>query len=198
MLYNLLYPLVDQVGVFNLFRYLTFRTGGAVLTSLLISFLAGPSVIRWLRRRQGRGQPIRSDGPESHLLTKKGTPTMGGFLILLALTLSTLVWADLTNAYVWIVLLVTLGYGLIGFADDFLKVSKRNPKGLPGKLKLCAQVAIAAIAAVLVMRIMPDPLAQALAVPIFKNLLLQMGPSYVLFSTFVMVGSSNAVNLTDG
>ena len=198
MLYNLLYPLVDQVNLFNLFRYLTFRTGGAVITSLLISFLAGPSLIRWLRRRQGRGQPIRTDGPESHLLTKKGTPTMGGVLILLAMTMSTLLWADLTSAYVWIVMMVTLGYGLIGFADDFLKVSKRNPKGLPGKLKLVAQVAIAVTASLLVMRLLPDPLAQSLAVPFFKNVLLQIGPAYFLFSTFVMVGASNAVNLTDG
>ncbi|HIJ38206.1 MAG TPA: phospho-N-acetylmuramoyl-pentapeptide-transferase [Rhodospirillaceae bacterium] len=198
MLYNLLYPLVDQVAVFNLFRYLTFRTGGAVLTSLIISFVAGPFVIRLLRQKQGRGQPIRDDGPESHLLTKKGTPTMGGFLILLALTLSTLLWADLTNAYVWIVLMVTLGYGLIGFADDFLKVSKRNSKGLPGRLKMALQILLAVIASLLTLRLMPDPLSHALAVPFFKNLLIQMGWGYVVFASFVMVGASNAVNLTDG
>jgi len=198
MLYNLLFPLADQVGLFNLFKYLTFRTGGAVLTALLISFLAGPAVIRWLRKRQGHGQPIRTDGPESHLLTKKGTPTMGGFLILLALSLSTLLWADLSDAYVWIVLLVTLSYGLIGFADDYLKVSKRNTKGLPGKLKLLAQVVVATIAAVCIMSLEPAELSQALAVPFFKTLLLQLGWGYIAMAVFVMVGASNAVNLTDG
>jgi phospho-N-acetylmuramoyl-pentapeptide-transferase len=198
MLYNLLFPLADQVGLFNLFKYLTFRTGGAVLTALLISFLAGPAVIRWLRKRQGHGQPIRTDGPESHLLTKKGTPTMGGFLILLALSLSTLLWADLSDAYVWIVLLVTLSYGLIGFADDYLKVSKRNTKGLPGKLKLLAQVVVATIAAVCIMSLEPIELSQALAVPFFKTMLLQLGWGYIAMAVFVMVGASNAVNLTDG
>jgi phospho-N-acetylmuramoyl-pentapeptide-transferase len=198
MLYNLLFPLADQVGIFNLFKYLTFRTGGAVLTALIISFLAGPSVIRWLRRKQGHGQPIRSDGPETHLLTKKGTPTMGGFLILLALTLSTLLWADLTNAYVWIVLMVTLSYGLIGFADDFLKVSKRNSKGLPGKLKLAGQIIIAIIATLMITRLAPEPLSHALALPFFKNVLLQLGWGYTGMAVFVMVGASNAVNLTDG
>jgi len=198
MLYNLLFPMADQFAVLNLFKYLTFRTGGAVVTALLISFLAGPSVINWLRRKQGRGQPIRTDGPESHLLTKKGTPTMGGFLILLALTLSTLLWADLTNAYVWIVLFVTLSYGLIGFADDYLKVSKRNTKGLPGKLKLLGQVGVAVIAALLVMNLEPENLSHALALPFFKTVLLQLGYAYVVMAAFVMVGASNAVNLTDG
>jgi phospho-N-acetylmuramoyl-pentapeptide-transferase len=198
MLYNLLFPLADQVGIFNLFKYITFRTGGAVATALLISFLAGPSVIRWLRRKQGRGQPIRTDGPETHLLTKKGTPTMGGFLILLAVTLSTLLWADLTNPYVWIVMMVTLGYGLIGFADDYLKVSKRNTKGLPGKLKLAGQIVIAGIASVLIMRLAPEQLSNAMTVPFFKNVLLQLGIGYLPVAIFVMVGASNAVNLTDG
>jgi phospho-N-acetylmuramoyl-pentapeptide-transferase len=198
MLYNLLYPLVDQVPLLNLFRYLTFRTGGAVMTALLISFLAGPSVIRWLRKRQGHGQPIRLDGPESHLLTKKGTPTMGGFLILLALTLSTMLWADLTNPYVWIVMMVTLGYGLIGFADDYLKVSKRNSHGLPGRMKLLGQTVIAVVAAILIMQLGQEPLAHALALPFFKNVLIQLGWGYVVMAAFIMVGYSNAVNLTDG
>ncbi|HLN24029.1 MAG TPA: phospho-N-acetylmuramoyl-pentapeptide-transferase [Patescibacteria group bacterium] len=198
MLYNLLFPLADQVGVFNLFKYLTFRTGGAVLTALVISFVAGPGIIRWLRKRQGHGQPIRTDGPESHLLTKKGTPTMGGFLVLLALTLSTLLWADLSNPYVWIVMLVTLGYGLIGFADDYLKVTKRNSKGLSGRIKLVAQVAIALVASYFIMILAPAPLAQALAVPFFKTVLVQLGMGYLFMATFVMVGASNAVNLTDG
>ncbi|MDA8230501.1 MAG: phospho-N-acetylmuramoyl-pentapeptide-transferase [Magnetospirillum sp.] len=198
MLYNLLYPLTGEIGIFNLFKYLTFRTGGAVLTALIVSFVIGPGLIRWLRKWQKQGQPIRTDGPESHLLTKKGTPTMGGFLILIALAVATLLWADLRDHYVWIVLLVTLGYGAIGFLDDFLKVSKKNPKGLPGKLKLAAQVGIAAIASAWVYAIQPEPLAGALAVPFLKHVLIQLGWFFVPFAIFVVVGASNAVNLTDG
>ncbi|MBF0372511.1 MAG: phospho-N-acetylmuramoyl-pentapeptide-transferase [Alphaproteobacteria bacterium] len=199
MLYNLLFPLADQFSVFNLFKYLTFRTGGAVMTALLVSFLAGPGVIRWLRKKQKQGQPIRADGPESHLLTKKGTPTMGGFLILLALSVATLLWADLTNHYVWVVLMVTAGYGLIGFLDDFLKVTKRNSKGLPGRIKLIGQVAIALVAGVWIMLVTKDPaMSNTLAVPFLKNLLLDLGWFYLPLAVFVMVGSSNAVNLTDG
>src|SRR5262249_42873601 len=147
MLFNLLAPLAEDVQIFNLFRYLTFRSGGAVLTALAISFVLGPRVIRWLKSRQGEGQPIRLDGPESHLLTKKGTPTMGGVLILLALAISTLLWADLRNRYVWIVLWVTIGFGMIGFSDDFLKLTRRNSKGLRGRVKLMAQLLIGLIAA---------------------------------------------------
>ena len=142
MLYNLLAPLADTNQVFNVFRYLTFRTGGATMTALLIAFVLGPSLIRWLKSRQRGGQPIREDGPESHLLTKKGTPTMGGLLILIGLSVSTLLWANLANPYVWSVLLVTIGFGAIGFADDWLKLTRRNSKGLPGKLKLAFQIAI--------------------------------------------------------
>ena len=134
MLYLLLFPLADQFTPLNLFRYLTFRAGGALVTALFLAFLFGPGVIRWLKSKQGKGQPIREDGPESHLLTKKGTPTMGGVLILLAMTLSTLLWADLTNAYVWAVMLVTLGFGLVGFADDYLKLTRRSSGGLPGRI----------------------------------------------------------------
>src|SRR5882757_8836242 len=124
MLFNLLAPLSDEFGPFNLFRYLTFRTGGAVLTALIVSFLLGPPLIAWLKARQATGQPIREDGPETHLLTKKGTPTMGGFLILAALTISTVLWADVTNPYVWVVLLTTTGFGLIGFFDDYRKLTR--------------------------------------------------------------------------
>ena len=198
MLYNLLYPLADEIPVFNLFKYLTFRTGGAVLTALIVAFVVGPGLIRWLRKWQKQGQPIRSDGPESHLLTKKGTPTMGGFLILIALVVATLLWADLRDHYVWIVLLVTLSYGLIGFLDDFLKVSKKNPKGLSGKMKLAAQIGIGLGAAIWVLAIQREPLAGALAVPFFKHVLVQLGWFYLPFVVLVVVGSSNAVNLTDG
>src|SRR4051812_49999545 len=121
MLFNLLTPLADEFGPFNLFRYLTFRTGGAVLTALIVSFLLGPWLIAMLKARQTAGQPIREDGPETHLLTKKGTPTMGGFLILAAMFISTVLWADITSGYVWAVLVVTVGFGLVDFSDDFLK-----------------------------------------------------------------------------
>jgi phospho-N-acetylmuramoyl-pentapeptide-transferase len=198
MLYNFLYPLVSQVGLFNLFKYLTFRSACAVVTALMISACLGPPMIRWLRRTQGYGQPIREDGPESHLLTKKGTPTMGGFLILAALMLSTVLWADMTNPYVWIVMAVTLSYGLIGFADDYLKVTRRSSNGLPGKLKLAWLTGVAVVAAVLIMQLEPEPLSQALAVPFFKNVLVQLGWFYIAFAAFIMVGASNAVNLTDG
>jgi len=198
MLYNFLYPLVSQVGLFNLFKYLTFRSACAVVTALMISACLGPPMIRWLRRTQGYGQPIREDGPESHLLTKKGTPTMGGFLILAALMLSTVLWADMTNPYVWIVMAVTLSYGLIGFADDYLKVTRRSSNGLPGKLKLAWLTGVAVVAAVLIMQLEPEPLSQALAVPFLKNVLVQLGWFYIAFAAFIMVGASNAVNLTDG
>src|SRR5579863_3556347 len=134
MLYHLLFPLADEFGPFNLFRYLTFRSGGAMVTALLISFLMGPRVIAWLKAKQAEGQPIRLDGPAGHLQRKKGTPTMGGFLILLALTVATLLWADLTNPFVWIVLFVTVGFGLIGFLDDYRKLTRRSHRGLSGRL----------------------------------------------------------------
>ena len=198
MLFHILLPLADEFGVLNLFRYLTFRTGGAMMTALAVSFLFGPVLIELLRSRQGQGQPIREDGPESHLLTKKGTPTMGGVLILLAVCTSTLLWSDLTNVYVWSVIGVTVGFGFIGFLDDFLKVSKRNTKGLSGKLKLLMQVAICGVATFAILSQLPEGLQTTLAVPFLKDLLLDLGWVFVIFAVFVMVGSSNAVNLTDG
>ena len=197
MLYNLLAPMADDFQAFNLFRYLTFRTGGAMMTALFLSFLFGPWVINWLKSQQGAGQPIRTDGPESHL-AKAGTPTMGGFLILLALCLSTLLWADLKNAYVWIVMLVTIGFGAVGFGDDYLKLSKRNPKGLPGRLKLVCEIAISGSAAWILVNITQEPLSTGLAVPFLKELLVPLGVLFIPFAIFVMVGASNAVNLTDG
>lgn len=198
MLYNLLYPLSHDYAIFNLFKYLTFRSGGAVLTSLIMTFITGPLIIRWLRAKQREGQPIRDDGPESHLLTKKGTPTMGGLMILLSVIVSTLLWADIENHYVWIVLFVTVGFGAVGFGDDYLKLTKRNSKGLPGKLKLIIQFTISAIAAVWIQHIEPTPLASQLAVPFFKDVLINLDGFYFLFVMLVMVGASNAVNLTDG
>jgi phospho-N-acetylmuramoyl-pentapeptide-transferase len=198
MLYNWLYPLAEQIALFNVFKYLTFRSGGAVLTALLISFVIGPKCIRWLKSKQGEGQPIRTDGPESHLLTKKGTPTMGGIMILFSVGVSTLLWADITNQYIWIVLLVTFGYGGIGMADDYLKLTKRNTKGLSGKGKLALQFMIAAIAVFWAQRLSPVGYESHLTVPFFKAVLLDLGIIFIPFAMLVIVGSSNAVNLTDG
>lgn len=198
MLFEIFFPLADDYSIFNVFRYITFRSGGAVLTALLISFVFGPRIIRMLKNKQGEGQPIRDDGPESHLLTKKGTPTMGGALILLALSVSTLLWADLHNPFIWIILLVTIGFGLIGFGDDYLKLTKRNTKGLPGKLKLFAQVLISVLATWGIMAVSPNEMNTHLAIPFFKDLMLNLGLFYIPFSVFVMVGASNSVNLTDG
>ncbi|MBM3481887.1 MAG: phospho-N-acetylmuramoyl-pentapeptide-transferase [Alphaproteobacteria bacterium] len=198
MLYNILYPLAEHISALNIFQYITFRTGGAMLFALIVSFLAGPSVIRMLRRRQGKGQPIRTDGPERHLLTKQGTPTMGGFLILLAVTIGTLFWADLTNQYVWIILLVTVGFGLVGFLDDLLKVMRRHHGGMPGRLKLLIEIALAVGAAFWVVSITDTPLARGLALPFVKDVVINLGWFFIPFAAFVMVGASNAVNLTDG
>ena len=197
MLFNLLAPLADDFAVFNLFRYLTFRTGGATLTALFVAFVLGPRLIAWLKTKQKKGQPIRSDGPQSHL-SKAGTPTMGGFLILIGLTVSVLLWADLSSGYVWAVTVVTLGFGLIGFADDYLKVTKTNPKGVPGKLKLLLEIVIAAGAVIWIVAITTPEHSTALAIPFFKDLLLQLGWFFVPVAVFVIVGAGNAVNLTDG
>lgn len=198
VLYNFLYPLVSESSVFNLFRYLTFRTGAAVLTALLVSFVLGPRVIDWLRAKQRKGQPIRSDGPQGHLATKVGTPTMGGFLILLGIAAGTLLWADLSNGFVWAVLMVTLCFGLIGFADDFLKVTKYNVKGVPGRLKLLLEALVATIAVFWFVYLTKAPLGTSIAVPFFKDVLINVGWFFVPVGVFVVVGASNAVNLTDG
>lgn len=198
MLYNWLYPLAEQFALFNVFKYLTFRSGGAVLTALVLSFIIGPRCIRWLKSKQGEGQPIRDDGPESHLLTKKGTPTMGGIMILFSVTVSTLLWADISNPYVWIVLLVMAGYGAIGMADDYLKLTKRNTKGLSGRAKLLLQCIIAFIAVVWAQQLSPAGYESHLTIPFFKSVLLDLGMVFIPFALVVIVGSSNAVNLTDG
>jgi phospho-N-acetylmuramoyl-pentapeptide-transferase len=198
MLFNFLTPLAEDVQFFNLFRYLTFRTGAAVMTALVISFILGPSVIAWLRSKQGKGQPIRDDGPQSHIVAKQGTPTMGGFLILIAIAVSTLLWADLTNRFVWAVLLVTGGFGLVGFIDDYQKVTRSSSRGLPGKIKLLLEVAIAFAAAVWIVDAFPEALSTKLAVPFFKDLLIDLGVLFFAFAIFVIVGASNSVNLTDG
>ncbi len=195
MLYQLLAPYAHQFIFFNLFRYITFRTGGALVTALMICFIFGPGIIRWLRRQQGEGQPIRDDGPETHF-KKKGTPTMGGLMILVAVSTSTLLWADLTNTYVWMVLYVTVGFGIVGFMDDFRKLTRRSSKGVPGKVRLAIQIALATLAVMTVLRMTPSP--GTLALPFVKDTLLQLGWVFIPFAVFVIVGASNAVNLTDG
>ena len=198
MLFNLLTPLADDYIIFNLFRYLTFRSGGAVLTALVISFVVGPRIIQWLKAKQGAGQPIRDDGPESHVLTKAGTPTMGGFLILLALCVSTLLWADLTNGFVWAILYITIGFGTIGFADDMLKLTRRSSHGLPSRFKLLAQIVIGTLAVIWLIQLSPEGVETRLAIPFLKNVMIDLGWFFGVFGVMVLVGASNAVNLTDG
>jgi len=168
MLYEFLAKYSDEFQLFNLLNYITFRVGAALMTSMIIAFVLGPRLINVLRARQGKGQPIREDGPEGHIIKKAGTPTMGGLLILLSVIVSVLLWGDLRNPFLWTVILVTVGYGLIGFYDDYLKVSRQNPKGFSGKIKLVLEFGIAAVAV------------------------------YILTTAFPIVGTSNAVNLTDG
>jgi len=187
-----------QLSALNVFNYITVRTGGAILTAGLWVFLFGPAMIAGLRLRQGKGQPIREDGPQSHLLTKKGTPTMGGLMILTGLVVSTLLWADLGNPYVWVVLAVTLSYGLIGFWDDYLKVTKSSHRGFSGRTRLVAELLIAATAVLAITTFARGPLATALTFPLFKDLVIDLGLFYIAFGALVIAGAGNAVNLTDG
>ena len=198
MLFNLARPLAEQFLLFNLFRYLTFRSGAACLTALLASLLLGPMCIRWLKSMQRNGQPLRTDGPERHLIEKKGTPTMGGVLILSALTVSTLLWADLRNGYVWAVLALTLGYGVLGFVDDYIKLSQASFHGLPGRGKLFVQAVLGLIVAWWLAALTRGPLGTSLTLPVFKDVLIPLGLFFPVFGMLVMVGASNAVNLTDG
>ena len=173
----------------NVFRYITFRTGGAMVTGALFVFLFGPWIIDHLRLRQGKGQPIRSDGPQSHLVTKIGTPTMGGL---------TLLWANPLNPYVWIVLAVTLGFGFVGFYDDYLKVTKQTHSGFAGRVRLAIEAVIALAACYALIRLGRDPFSTSLVIPFFKDVVLNFGWFFVMFGAFIMVGAGNAVNLTDG
>ena len=182
---------------FNLFRYITFRAGGAFMTALVFGFLFGKPLISVLRRKQGKGQPIRDDGPEGHFV-KAGTPTMGGLLIVGALLTSTLLWARLDNPFIWIVLFVTLAFAIIGFLDDYAKVSSQSTAGVPGKVRLLLGFAIAAIAAFWASQYHPDALQNKLALPVFKDTLVNLGFFFIPFCMIVIVGAANAVNLTDG
>lgn len=188
----------ESLPALNVFRYITFRTGGAIITALLFVFMFGPAIIALLRLKQGKGQPIRTDGPQSHLLTKKGTPTMGGLMIFSGLMVATVLWGNLSNPYVWVVLFVTLGFGLIGFYDDYLKVTKQTHNGLSGKARLAIEGLIGGIAAVVIMHIGREPLSSSLAFPFFKDLLVDLSWFFVVFGAFVIVAAGNAVNLTDG
>src|SRR6478735_5579369 len=182
----------------NVFRYITFRTGGAVVTGALFVFLFGPWIIDHLRIRQGKGQPIRSDGPKSHLITKIGTPTMGGLMILSGVLVSVLLWANLTNAYVWVVLGVTLGYGMVGFYDDYLKVTKQTHGGFSGRARLTFEAAIALLACYAFATLGRPPFSTSLAFPVFKELIFDLGWFFLVFGSIVIIGAANAVNLTDG
>ncbi len=194
MLYHLLYPLHVHFSLFNVFRYITFRCIYATITALLISFIFGPWLIRRLKVHQ-IGQAIRKDGPASHL-KKEGTPTMGGLLILISILVPTLLWANLTNIYVWITLFATVCLGLLGFADDYLKVSRRNAKGIPARTKFLIQALVAALSTAALMRVSGFP--TTVVFPFFKNFSPDIGNFYLILGIFVIVGTSNAVNLTDG
>ncbi|CCB63567.1 phospho-N-acetylmuramoyl-pentapeptide-transferase [Hyphomicrobium sp. B1] len=196
----MLYELVnfsDQISALNVFRYITFRTGGAIFTALLFVMMFGPAIIDLLRVKQGKGQPIRDDGPATHLL-KRGTPTMGGLMILAGVTVSTLLWAQLDNGYIWVVLGVALSYGAIGFYDDFLKVTKRSTAGFSGRIRFLLELFVAALAGFALMKLSPAGLATDLTFPFFKELVIDLGPFFVLMAVLVIAGAGNAVNLTDG
>jgi len=188
----------DTVSFLNVFRYITFRTGGAIVTALVFVFLFGGPIIDLLRLKQGKGQPIRIDGPQSHLLTKKGTPTMGGLMILSGLLVSTLLWANPGSPYVWIVLGVTLSFGLIGFYDDYLKITKETAAGFGGRTRLLVEAVIAIVACTALAHLGSGPIATSLVFPFFKDLVVNLGWGFVLLGAFVIVGAGNAVNLTDG
>jgi phospho-N-acetylmuramoyl-pentapeptide-transferase len=190
--------LAGELSAFNIFRYITFRTGGALITALLFVFLFGPRIIRSLRVRQGKGQPIRTDGPERHLIQKQGTPTMGGLMILSGVTVATLLWGNLRNPYIWVVLLVTLVYGAVGLYDDYLKVTRQSAAGFRGRIKIVIEAAVALVATWVIVSVGEAPLSTAVAIPFFKNVLIQLGWLFVPFGTFIIVGAGNAVNLTDG
>ncbi|PHS29091.1 MAG: phospho-N-acetylmuramoyl-pentapeptide-transferase [Robiginitomaculum sp.] len=204
MLHYFLYPLSDQFQLFNVLKYISFRSGGAMMTSMVLAFMFGKPIIDWLRIKQKHGQPIREDGPASHIIEKAGTPTMGGVLILFPAVLSTLLWTDIGNLYVWIVLGIMISFGLIGFADDYTKVTKRSHAGVSGRLRLFLEFIIAGIAVYFMVKMTassvtsPAMFSTAVAIPFFKDVLINLGPFYLLFGAFVIVGASNAVNLTDG
>ena len=198
MLPDLLLNYTNHFQPLNLFNYISFRTIGALLTALLISFIFGPSIISVLKKIQKKGQPIRTDGPKNHIIFKAGTPTMGGLLILLAFSISTILWARLDNQYIWVVLGVAILFGVIGLLDDWLKVSRMNSNGLKSYQKIIPQLLIAFFAAWIILENTPENLQNTLSIPFLKDSILFLGILYIPFTILVIVGSSNAVNLTDG
>lgn len=197
MLYNFLYPLSEYYHFLNLLRYLSFRSAAAIITSLIISFVVGPYFIKWLKSKQKKGQPFRLDGPD-HIIKKAGTPTMGGGLILISLFFSTILWADLTNAYVWILLYVTFSYGLIGFCDDYMKLIHHNHKGLSSKIRFFSGIIISITTLYFIYIFYPDNNLFYLSIPFLKFFTVNLGLLFIPFSICVIVGTANAVNLTDG
>lgn len=188
----------DSLAAFNVFRYITFRTAGAVVTALFFVFLFGPNMIASLRIRQGKGQPIREDGPQSHLLTKKGTPTMGGLMILAGSVSSILLWSNLSNGYVWVVLFVTVSFGAIGFYDDFLKVKRMSHAGFSGRQRLAIEAVVAVIAGYILASLMPPEIGTSVMFPFLKGAGLPLSYAFYIFAAFVIVAAGNSVNLTDG
>ncbi len=197
MLYNFLISLVDQFSALNVFRYLTFRTGLAVMSSMLIVFIVGGPFIKFIQSQKITG-PIREDGPIDHIVKKVGTPTMGGLLILIGILFGTLLWADLTNSYIWVLLMVATSFGLLGAADDYLKIKQNNSRGISSGLKIIFQVILSLIAIILLLKFGNNDHIKNLYFPFFKNLVLHLGIFFIPFALFIIVGSSNAVNLTDG
>ena len=196
-MFTFLVQFAGDVTFFNVFRYITFRTGGALITSAVIVFIFGPAIINSLRLRQGKGQPIRADGPQTHF-KKAGTPTMGGLMILCGILGSSLLWSDITSIYVWVVLFVTVGFGAIGFYDDYLKVTKQSHLGFSGKARLGVEFVIAAIAALIIMQSGQTSFSSSLTFPFIKDFVVNLGWFFIPFACFVIVGAGNAVNLTDG
>jgi phospho-N-acetylmuramoyl-pentapeptide-transferase len=198
MLYWLI-EFADKFSALNIFRYITFRTGGATITALIFVFLSGSSIIDMLRLKQGRGQPIREDGPQSHRVSKLGTPTMGGLMILSGVTLATVLWANPANPYVWIVLGVTLAFGTIGFYDDYLKVTKQqSDTGFSGRMRISLEAAVALLACLALSQLGRPAFATSLVFPFFKDMVINLSWFFLIFGAFIIVGAGNAVNLTDG
>ena len=203
LLYEHLNSLDQHWPLINLMRYQTVRVFLALITAMIVAVAMGSRFINWMRARQGKGQPIREDGPQSHLLTKKGTPTMGGLMILAGIAVATLLWIDPRSASAWVVFGVTMAYGVLGYIDDYAKVTKQTSAGLTSIQKLIAQIAIAVVAVLVLIYYTPQPpdapkLATSLVLPIFKNAVFDLGLFFVVFGAVVIVGASNAVNLTDG
>ena len=197
MIYNLALELSNDYSFLNIFKYLTFRAGASFATAMLICFLIGPYIINLLKKRQKKGQPIRLDGPEWQISANRGTPTMGGSMILISMTISTLLWTDLFNIYIWLLLCLTLSFGFIGFIDDYLKLSRFSHKGLSGKLQLFLQFIFSFLFSILLCSYSNQDYT-FITFPVFKELIINIGYFWFIFSMFVIVGSSNAVNLTDG